>query len=281
MKSINTLVQDVYEQVKGNGGWDPTVTAFLAEQVSTMAEEKFSKPQKVRDYLSPSSLGSPDCKLWYRVNKPEVAEPLDGEALGTFFYGDMLEALIISLAMASGHTVSGLQQEVDVFGIKGSMDCIIDGWVVDVKSASKFGFEKFRKHELKENDPFGYISQLSTYLLGCKDDHRVTHKTGAAFFVVQKERFKLCLDFYDLTEELKVKEQEIQHKKDVVKGPWPGRSFKDVADGKSGNRKLPTACSYCEYKKDCWPTARRFAYSDGIRYLTKVGKLPRVPEITR
>jgi hypothetical protein len=41
---------------------------------------------------------------------------------------------------------------------------VIDGVTVDVKSASKYGFEKFLKHNLREDDPFGYISQLSSYV---------------------------------------------------------------------------------------------------------------------
>ena len=36
------------------------------------------------------------------------------------------------------------QAEAEVQGIKGSMDCKIDGVVTDVKSASTFGFKKFK-----------------------------------------------------------------------------------------------------------------------------------------
>jgi hypothetical protein len=42
--------------------------------------------------------------------------------------------------------------------------------------------------------------------------------------------------------------------------------------------KLGTGCSYCAFKKHCWPGLRGFAYSGGPRYLTNVVKTPDVPE---
>lgn len=280
IKSIETLIPDIYEVIKGKGGWDAAVTEFLKERIASVAEDRFSKEQKVRDYISPSNLGSP-CgrKLWYIVNQPNDAEPLTAEALGTFFYGDLLEQLVISLAIAAGHRVDGLQEPLDIAGLSGSGDCIIDGVVVDVKSASKFGFTKFQKNNLKEDDPFGYISQLSSYLYGYKDDPRVVTKNAAAFLVVQKDRFKLCLDWYNLEKELEQKEQEVQAAKELVAGPLPPRGFDDTPDGKSGNRKLAVGCSYCQFKHTCWPDIRTFIYSTGPTYLTKVVKLPKVPEV--
>ena len=52
-----------------------------------------------------------------------------------------------------------------------------------------------------------------------------------------------------------------------------------VADGKSGNMKLAVGCSYCPYKKVCWPNVRGFAYANGPRYLVEVVNEPQVPEI--
>lgn len=280
IKTIDTLIPDMLDVIKGNGGWDATITKFLSEGIADIAEKRFSKPQEPRDYLGLSSIGQP-CgrKLWFKINRPELGEELSAEALGTFFYGDILEYVVISLAMAAGHRVAGLQEQLDVHGIKGHGDCIIDGVVVDVKSASRFGFEKFKKHAVKEDDPFGYISQLSSYLYGYKDDPRVTTKNKAAFLVVQKDRFKLCLDVYDFTEELKAKEAEVEAVKAMVAGDMPDRGFDPVPDGKSGNMKLATGCSYCEFKHHCWDNLRTFAYSTGPVFLTKVVKEPRVPEV--
>ncbi len=207
----------------------------------------------------------------------------------------MLEQLVIALAIAAGHAVDGIQEKLDVFGIPGSGDCIIDGWVIDVKSAAPYLYPKFQWNRLKgyhkktkegkkwipahEVDGFGYISQLSSYLHGYKDDPRVVNKESAAFLAVNKGRFALTLDTYNLKRELEQKEAEATHCKAVVAGPKPRRRFTAEEDGKSGNMKLCTGCIYCDFKKPCWPGLRRFAYSGGPRYLTTVVKEPDVKEI--
>jgi len=281
VKTIDTLISDMYEVIEGKGGWDEAITQFLSHEISSIAEDRFSAEQKPRDRLSLSMLGTPcKTKIWNMVNDRASEEPLSAEALGTFFYGDLLEAFIISLAKAAGHTVEGLQGEVNVFGIPGHGDCIIDGWRVDVKSASNFGFEKFKKNSLKEDDPFGYISQLSSYLHADQDDPRVTEKNKAAFLVVKKERFKLCLDIYDLRKELDLKEGEVNRAKEVVQGDEPDYRVPPVAEGKSGNEVLSVMCNYCGWRKKCWPNVRTFIYSTGPKHFTKIVREPRVMEVT-
>lgn len=275
MKTIDTLIEDINEVLLGKGGWDAAITEYFAEWVSTIAEERFSQEPEPRAYLSLSQLGTPcERKLWYKVNESQKAEPFTPETLGKFFYGDLLEALVLSLAKAAGHQVDGLQEELNVYGVKGHGDAIIDGRVIDVKSASRFGFQKFKQNKLKEDDPFGYISQLSSYLYAYQDDPRVTDKTTGSFLVVNKESFKLALDTYDLSEELKNKEQEVRHLVEMVRGDCPPRTFGDIPDGNSGNRKLEVTCGYCEFKQHCWPKLRAFAYSGGPRFLTEIKKVP-------
>lgn len=282
-KTIDTLVADINNVILGNGGWDATLTKYLADTISQVTEDRFSKPQEPRGYLSLSALGSPcQRKLWYTVNETDKAEPLSAEALGTFFYGDLLEAVVISLAKAAGHDVQGEQDRLDVHGIKGHRDCVIDGVTIDVKSASKYGFQKFATGNLRDDDPFGYISQLSSYVYAGKDDPLVTDKTRGAFLVVQKDRWKLCLDTYDFTEEMKHKEQEVESLKTMVDNRSPPDRLPDVPQSKtSPNKKLATACSYCQYRKHCWPEVRSFLYSGGVQYLTEVNKQPNVPELVQ
>ena len=269
-KKIDTIVEDIYRVVEGKGGWDATVTEFFSSSLSSIA-----------DYLSLSGIGSPcDRRLWYKINQTESSEPLTAEALGTFFYGDLLEALVLSLAKAAGHNVEGMQDKVEVFGIPGSRDAVIDGVTVDVKSASKYGFEKFRKHNLREDDPFGYISQLSSYVYAGKDDPLVKNKTEGAFLVVQKDRFKLCLDRYDFTEEIAKKEGEIERVKKLVAGSIPEDRIPPVPQSKtSENTVLSTTCGYCDFRKVCWPEARTFLYSTGPVFMVDVVNEPRVTEL--
>lgn len=280
-KKLDTIVEDIYRVVEGKGGWDATVTEFFSSSLSSIAEARFSQEQIPRDYLSLSGIGSPcDRRLWYKINQTESSEPLTAEALGTFFYGDLLEALVLSLAKAAGHNVEGMQDKVEVFGIPGSRDAVIDGVTVDVKSASKYGFEKFRKHNLREDDPFGYISQLSSYVYAGKDDPLVENKTEGAFLVVQKDRFKLCLDRYDFTEEIAKKEEEIERVKKLVAGSIPEDRIPPVPQSKtSENTVLSTTCGYCDFRKVCWPEARTFLYSTGPVFMVDVVNEPRVTEL--
>ena len=283
MKTIDTLVQDIEQTIFGHNGWDKTLGDFMANNISTMAEQRFAKPQEPRGYLSLSALGTQcERKLWYKINKTNQAEPLSAATLLKFFYGDIIEELVLTIAAVSGHSVTGMQDRMDVHGIKGHRDAVIDGMTVDVKSASPFAFKKFKEGNLREDDPFGYISQLSSYVYAAKDDPKVTNKTQGAFLVIDKVNGNVCLDVYDFTEEMQDKEKEVAHLKEMVSLPEPpARAFKPVPQSPknpNGNKKLPMACSYCDFKKECYPNLRKFIYSDKPLFLTEVVKKPMVAE---
>ena len=281
MPKIETLVEDIYGVIEGKGGWDKTITDYLAKNISQIAESRFKEPQKPRGYLSLSSVGSP-CKrkTWYRINKTEEAAPLKPQLLGLFFYGDLLEALVLSLAKAAGHDVQGEQDRLSVNGIKGHRDAVIDGVTIDVKSTSRYGMKKFKSNSLRDDDPYGYISQLSSYVYAGKNDPLVKDKDRGAFLVVQKDSFELHLDMYDFSKELTTKEKEIDEVKNIVSGKLPNERLAPVPQSEgSKNTKLCFACTSCEYRKICWPEVRTFKYSYGKEYLVDVVKKPRVEEL--
>ena len=281
MKHINTLVEDIYKVIDTNGGWDSTVTKFFAERVADTVKRRLEdEPEEGRPTLRMSNLGSP-CrrKLWYQVNESTSAEPLRPNERLKFLYGDLLEDLLISLAIAAGHEVSGLQTTMEIDGIKGHRDCVIDGVTVDVKSASSFSFKKFKEHGLREDDPFGYIEQLSSYVYAAKDDPLVTNKFEGAFLVIDKQHGHIVLDKYNFAKEIINKQAKVREVKTVVGLPSPPpRDFSDEPMGKSGNMKLCTQCSYCAFKDKCWPEVKTYIYSTGPVYLTRVVKEPKVNE---
>lgn len=296
MKTVDTLVDDINEVIQGNGGWDNNVTEFLSKSIADVCDKRFGPHQEEREaVISPSMIGTQcDREIWYKTNLRGEGEPLSPEALGTFFYGDILEQIVISLAIAAGHKVECIQEPIEIYGMKGTSDVVIDGMVVDVKSASNYGFEKFKNGWLKgytkntrsgevkvpreEADSFGYLSQLSSYLAAYQDDDRVTYKDKAAFLAVRKERFQLALDVYDLTEELAGKKEEIERARAISEGELPQQRLPAVPHGKE-NYKLGTKCSYCAFKQLCWPGLRTFIYSSGPVFMTHVGKEPDVPEV--
>lgn len=281
-KTIDTLITDMQAVLEGAGGWDEAVNDSFGKAMMNLMDARLNTPRPTggKGTLRMSNIGQP-CgrKLWYNVNG-EAGEPLPASARMKFLYGDVTEEVLLSLAEAAGHSVTGRQDVMMAHGIKGHRDGVIDGMLIDVKSASTYGFKKFKENGLRADDPFGYLPQLAGYLLASQDDPLVTNKTEAAYLVMDKQHGHLVLDTYDLSKEMEQMEQLIADRKEMVdyKTP-PIRPYKDKAFQKSGNRMLDIQCSYCEYKKTCWPTVRTFLYSRGPVHLTKVVDEPRVPEV--
>ena len=280
MADIKTLVKDMEDTILGLNGWDNIVGNEMGKEIAVTAAKRFSAPSKPRGYLSFSSIGSP-CKrkLWYKINETNTAKPLAPSDLLKFFYGDMIEELVLAIVQASGHSVTGQQDRMRINSLAGHRDAVIDGMTVDVKSASPYSFKKFAEGNLRDEDPFGYISQLSSYVYAAKDDPLVTNKTHGAFLVVCKVSGSICLDVYDFTPELEQKEKEVENVKSMVAGDIPDRGFEPVPQSKtSPNKKLHPSCGFCEFNKKCWPEARRFVYGNGDVLLVDVVKKPNVPE---
>jgi hypothetical protein len=182
------------------------------------------------------------------------------------------------LSRASGHTVTEEQKQVDVEGIKGHQDCKIDGELVDCKSASGFAFKKFANNRLADDDPFGYIAQISAYSEG-------NGVKEAYFLAIDKQHGNIALTRVHDMEMINAKER-VQYLKGALESKTvPDRCYSDIPEGSSGNRKLAIGCVFCPHKRECWSDAnngqglRAFKYEKGTTYLTQVYKEPRVEEI--
>lgn len=225
-----------------------------------------------------SNIGKPDRQLWYEVNMPEKAEQMHPNSYLKFLYGDVIEALLMFLAKQAGHKVEGEQAELEIEGVKGHRDAVVDGVTTDFKSASPFSFKKFERGLQPEEDAFGYISQINNYIEAGKDDPTVVDKTRGAFLAMNKVTGDLALDIHQKSNA--PVPEIIKYKKEMVaKEEPPERCFEPEPMGKSGNMKLGINCSYCSFKKECWPELRTFLYSTGPVFLTKVVDEPRVPEV--
>ena len=282
MKTIETLIPDIYNLLENKvDEVNPEALVHLKERISDLLVSRLTKPKEVaKRGLRMSNIGSPcERKLYYEVNNSEEAEKLRPDTLLKFLYGDFIEELLLFLAEAAGHTVEGRQETLEIAGIEGHRDGVIDGVTVDVKSANTYSFAKFKNHALDEDDPFGYRDQLQSYIHAGQKDPLVTDKTRGAFLVMDKQLGHLCLDVHEYNPI--PWEQIYEHKKNVVvREVPPDRSFLPQPDGKSGNTKLGTFCSYCVYKKTCYPTLRTFLYSSGPRFLVNVENEPMVQEVS-
>lgn len=277
-KQLKDLPNDIYNL------FDPDNDHVCSEENLEAVANNFKDifRQRLRKYTPPktplrfSSLGKPDRQLWFDSRPVEGGkEALTPKTYLKFLYGDVIEQMLLFLAKEAQHDVKEEQAEVESQAVYGHIDAIIDGQVVDVKSASPFGFQKFKEGSVLSNDPFGYVAQLAGYA------SILTPGKDAAWLAMDKVGGDICVSTLSA---LVIKhyhpDERIDHlKKVLASDAVPDRCYQDVPDGKSGNRKLDTGCSYCSHKHRCWPDLRTFIYSSGPRFLTQVSRVPDVLEV--
>ena len=277
------VVEDIYKELDklNDGPLDiPEETLQNFGLAMTQVIKEWSQP-KVRDnkfYLRMSNIGRPARRLWFDKQTEAENRRLEPSLFVKFLYGHLLEEVILFLVRMSGHKVTDEQKEIDIEGIKGHMDCKIDGTVVDVKSASNFSFSKFKKGLLREDDPFGYIAQLSAY-------EEAEQSTDAGFLVINKETGELCLHQPDELDKPNVKNHIRELKKKLDLDTPPDLCYSPIPEGKAGNMRIAKNCMYCPYKKECFKDSnngkglRAFRYAKGLTYFTEVKNEPKVDEV--
>lgn len=283
-KQLNTLVPDIYKLLEDLSAGEPLPLTEEAvdETLASMKESimHWAKPRK-RDTdftLRMSNVGKPQRQLWFEKRDEDTRGDINAPTQIKFLYGHILEELVLMLARMAGHEVSDEQKEVTVNGIVGHMDCKIDGQVVDVKSASKFAFTKFKNGTLSSDDPFGYLGQLAGY-------EKAEGTDDGGFLVINKENGELCMFCPDDLDKPNIDTTINSLKSNLELDKPPELCYNPVPDGKKGNMRLPKGCSYCKYKHECHKDAndgaglRTFKYSTGYAYLTKVVAEPKVEEV--
>lgn len=281
---LDTLVDDIYGQLdKLSEGKEFNLSDadldFTAERIKDSLRAWARPSERNSEFtLRMSNVGRPTRQLWYEQNLPaETSSPAPSVQI-KFLYGHILEEILLMLVRASGHKVTDEQKEVTVKGVKGHIDCKIDGEVVDIKTASKFSFNKFREGRLREDDPFGYMSQLAGY-------EEAEKSSEGGFLVINKESGELCLYCPEELDKPSINTQIQNVKKALKMATPPPRCYESVPEGKKGNMKIHRNCNYCPYKFDCYKDAnngtglRVFKYATGPVYLSHVEVAPRVEEV--
>lgn len=277
---ITTLIKDIQELVTRKDGWfDDQLSKAFADEVAGRVKGQFENKEKPTLRLSQMGPRCPKA-LWYSIHAPDQAEKLPPWAEVKYTYGHIIEALAITLAKAAGHSVVGEQDAVYVDGITGHRDCVIDGCVVDVKSTSSFGFNKFKDGSLKENDSFGYLDQLDGYVVGSASDPLVHVRDRGYLLAIDKTLGHMCLYEHRIRES-SIRDRIANCKEIVARTEPPACECGTKPIGKSGNIGLDVKASYNLYKYLCFPNLRTFLYADGPVYLTHVDRKPDVIEIDR
>lgn len=266
MKTIETLASDIYSLFEGK-----------IEHIDVPVSHELRSGE---NNLRMSNLGKPLRQLYYDLTSAPNQEALSGKTLFKFTYGHILEHLAIELAIQAGHEVKDQQREVIVDGVKGHIDGIIDGVLVDAKSCSQYSFDKFKSGRILTDDPFGYVTQLSGYWAAIPEVER------AGFLAINKVDGELF--FYELPSNKRQTLDDVQTRiatvrSTVAQGQEPERCYEPVPEGKSGNLRLGVGCSYCGHKFHCWRDAndgaglKAYFYSSGPKFLVKTVREPKVP----
>lgn len=282
--SLNNVVPDIYKHLEGLSDGKPlplteedidsTLSGIKKALMSWASPSERNKEFTVRM----SNVGKPARQLWFEKRDPQGRGLVDGPTQIKFLYGHLLEEIVLMLVRMTDHKVTDEQKEVDVNGIVGHMDCKINGEVVDVKTASRFAFNKFKDGRLAQDDPFGYLGQLAGYEAAEGTDN-------GGFLVINKESGELCMYTPDDMDKPNIK-TSIKSLIPALKLDTPPElCYTPMPDGKKGNMKLPKGCSWCKYKYECYKDSndgaglRTFKYSNGLAYLTKVEVEPKVEEL--
>jgi hypothetical protein len=229
MKQIETLVKDIYDLFSldpikmDEKEVDKHIDTF-GEMLKVHIKAFMYEEPRTRGNLRLSAIGKPDRQLWYDVNSKKSIEDISSSTRIKFLYGYILEELLLLCASIAGHKVTDQQKEVTVEGVKGHQDSMIDDVLVDCKSASSYSFKKFKQNTLLEDDPFGYIAQISAYA-------EANQVNKAAFLVIDKSSGEICLTPVHQMEMINAKER-VKHLKGMVGNDHvPDRCYAPLADG--------------------------------------------------
>ena len=281
---LNTLVPDIYKHLEGlsDGTPLPLTEEEIDKTLVGMREALVSwatpRERDTNFTVRMSNVGKPSRQLWYEKRDPQGRGGIDGATQIKFLYGHLLEEVVLMLVRMAGHKVTDEQKEVTVDGIVGHMDCKINGEVVDVKTASRFAFNKFKDGRLVEDDPFGYLGQLAGYEAAEGTDN-------GGFLVLNKESGELCMYVPDDMDKPNIRTSISKLLPALELGTPPELCYTPIPDGKKGNMKLPKGCNWCKYKYECYKDSndgeglRTFKYSNGLTHLTEVVVEPKVEEL--
>ena len=286
-KSLDTLVEDIYNTIgvlaDGN---KIKISNKLLEELGidiVSAVKEWATPVKrnkaTSQTLRMSNIGRHERQLWYDMHEErDTSSSIEPSTFIKFLYGHILEALLIFFVKLAGHKVTAQQKQVSVKGIKGHMDCKIDGEVVDIKTASGYAFRKFREGTLAEQDTFGYLAQLAGY-------EAAEQTSEGGFLAFNKETGELALFRPQDLDKPNIKDKINKVKQIIKSDSPPDYCFAEIPEGKAGNMKLPKECTFCPYKFKCRSDSnngeglRVFSYAKGPVYFTKIVKEPNVEEL--
>ena len=260
----NQILENVQSFLKMATDDSVAVSDKLIDEFGEMCKDAFRKQftnKREKSFRARmSNIGKPLCQLQMEKSNAEPeGQPYNNKMRNTF--GDLIEALAVTIIKASGLKVDSTQKSVsynmDKSKIDGTYDIEIGNSIYDIKSASPYAFEhKFGDeggfNSIVEDDSFGYLSQ--GYLYSDSEN-----KKFGGWIVINKSTGEWLVTETP-TEDEKYKNIAINLSKENLHALDEGkpfrRCFSDIEETfrkiPTGNRVLGIVCSFCPYKFPCW-----------------------------
>ena len=226
----------------------------IAEDVRQAVLRQFGESGSREFRLRMANIGRPTCQLWFEKNKPETALPRPTTFVMNMMLGDIVEAVFKGLLTEAGVEYGDSENvslDIGEHTINGTYDLTIDGAVDDVKSASDWSYRnKFASFEtLRDGDAFGYVGQLVGYAkaTGLKPGGWwVVNKANGSFKYVPSTGIDSEKEMLKLLSTVKtVDDNTFKRCFEPVEETFRGKP--------TGNKVLAKECSFCDYRKECWP----------------------------
>tara|TARA_R110002051_G_scaffold48528_4_gene95639 strand:- start:92 stop:982 length:891 start_codon:yes stop_codon:yes gene_type:complete len=248
-------------------GLPPHLIEEFKEMCGSAIERQFSRKNEHRVRMS--GVGKPLCQQKMSIRE-DREEDVDYTLVMKFLFGDLIEAIAVTVLKASGVEIQGEQEAVSMniggIELKGTYDVKINNKIYDIKSAAPGSFSmKFAANRgynnIKKDDVFGYVPQGYLYA-------EAANSTFGGWIAINKAtgEWAVCeaplVQDRDREEALKLADtniREVLTNKTIDKCFTDSvETYKDKETGsvkKTGNRLMDRTCSYCGFKRYCWPDA--------------------------
>jgi len=263
------LVKDfLHKAVRGEVTLPPSVMEEFAKDCREALEKQFNRNPEWR--LRMSGLGRPMCQQVHGRDGKD--EEMEYNSILRFLIGDLVECAVMAILKGAGikivETQSRCELELGGESVQGTLDLVmedpVDGEKVwDVKSASPYSFaQKFSKgyDNIKEDDPFGYVMQGHLYAeskgLNFGGWIVVDKSSGEIQFVSAPDDQEEDRAVY--LEEAARTVEALMSNYTYKKPPIPPEDECYTLQGQkiyTGNKILNKSCTFCGYRKHCWPKA--------------------------
>jgi hypothetical protein len=154
--------------------------------------------------------------------------------------------------------VEGEQDEIVLDGVSGHCDCLIDGYIVDIKSTATKGMAKYKDPDNEEVDTFGYLAQVDGYVVGDNSNNvlNLKKKRDKGFLWVIDKNLGNMLLYEHHPREAYIRER-VRDYRAIAALDKPPQCTCEIKPGATrGNDTLGLVASYSKFKSVCWPELR-------------------------